>query len=86
VTSAAVGCCVTAGCLLAIVLERDGFGRERDTPPRAGYVALLAAGALAGVLVPAALSARLLGRSGRWLAGVAAAGTAVVAAAVLGLR
>lgn len=45
----------TAACALAIRLELDGFGRERDTDPRPGYLAALAlvvlAGGVASVLV-----------------------------------
>lgn len=82
---AAVGVMVTVGCLLALMLELDGFGAPRDAAPRGGYVALLSAGAVLGVAIPTATA--WLALRGPARAVVAGAGTVVLVlvVGVLGL-
>lgn len=85
-TSAAVlGALVVAGCLLALLLEAQGFGRERDTPVRLGYVLLLAAGAIAGVVVPAVVCLRLLDGAQRTVYAVAGVAALAVTVVILGI-
>ncbi|MEJ5867140.1 hypothetical protein WDV85_05210 [Pseudokineococcus sp. 5B2Z-1] len=81
---AAAGLLAVVGCGLALLFEVQGFGVPRDTPPRAGHVLGYGTGALAGVVVPAAVAWLLLPRGRRWVAGVAAALAALVVVAVLG--
>ena len=79
--AAALGALLAVGCVLATLFEAQGFGRERDTDPRAGYLLLLALGFAACVAVPAWLWRRLLPESApAWpLAfGLAVAGVAVI--------
>ena len=81
---AAVGVMVTAGCLLALMFEVEGFGAPRDGP-RGGYVALLSAGALLGVAIPTAAAwLTLRGPARAVVAGVGAV-VLVLIVAVLGL-
>lgn len=80
-----VGAIVTLGCLLSIYLESVGLGAPRDGGMRPGYTALLIAGALAGVLLPAAACFVFLVASRRVVVGLAALGAAIVTAAVLGI-
>jgi hypothetical protein len=58
--ASALGALFAIGCLLAALFEVQGFGRPRDTDPRAGYLFLLALGLAACVVVPVALWRRLL--------------------------
>jgi hypothetical protein len=77
----ALGALLAVGCLLAALFEAQGFGRERDTDPRAGYLLLLALGFAACVAVPAWLWRRLLPESApAWphAFGAAVAGVAVI--------
>jgi uncharacterized BrkB/YihY/UPF0761 family membrane protein len=61
--AAALGALVAAGCVIAALFEAQGFGRERDTDPRAGYLLLLALGLAACVAVPVWLWRTLLPES-----------------------
>jgi hypothetical protein len=65
VVAAAVvaGALAAVGLVIEALFEADGFGRERDTEPRTGYLLLLAVGLVACVVVPAALWRALLPRS-----------------------
>lgn len=65
VAAVVTGTFVVLGCLLALKLEADGFGRPRDTDVRSSYVAALVAGAAAGVAVPGLLCLGLLKGSRR---------------------
>jgi len=56
----ALGALFAVGCVLAALFEAQGFGRPRDTDPRAGYLLLLAAALVACVAVPFWLWRRLL--------------------------
>ena len=85
VSASTVLVCVAFGCLLALNLELDGFGRERDTPVRAWYALALATGALLCV-AGAGATALLLPKGRRaWLALPVLAAAAVLTA-TLGLR
>lgn len=55
-----LGALFAVGCLLAALFEAQGFGRERDTDPRTGYLLLLALGLAASVTLPWWLWRRLL--------------------------
>lgn len=55
-----LGALFAVGCVLAALFEAQGFGRERDTDPRAGYLLLLALGFAACIAVPAWLWRLLL--------------------------
>lgn len=80
-----VGVFVTLGCLLAGYLELEGLGHPRETNPRPLYMAALAFGASAGLVVPTALCLVLLWGSSRVLI-VAGAGVALaVGLLVLGV-
>ncbi len=57
----ALGALFAFGSVLAIYLELEGFGGERDRGPRLGYLALLVLGLAASIGLPALL-AWLLGR------------------------
>ena len=57
---AALGALFAVGCVLAALFEAQGFGGERDTDPRAGYLLLLAVAFVACVAVPFWLWRRLL--------------------------
>jgi hypothetical protein len=65
VVAAAVGlgALLAVGCVIAALFEAQGFGRERDTDPRAGYLLLLALGLAACVAVPVWLWRTLLPES-----------------------
>lgn len=77
-----VGVFVTLGCLLAVRLELDGFGRPRDTAAGEGYLALLWLGAGLGIAVPAVTAwFTLPGRARLVAAGIG--GVALVVVAVL---
>ncbi|HUQ40232.1 MAG TPA: hypothetical protein VM030_08755 [Acidimicrobiales bacterium] len=79
----AAGALTTIGCVVALVFERDGFGRPRDAQVRPFYVVLLAVGAAAGVVVPIVVGRMLLGAGrDRLLIALGAAG--VLAALILG--
>jgi hypothetical protein len=80
-----VGVFVVLGCLLALRLEADGFGRPRDTGMRPGYVAALTIGATAGVVVPTGICLALLKGSRRLVAIVAGAAAIVVAVSLFGV-
>jgi hypothetical protein len=82
--SIVVGVFIVLGCLLALRLEADGFGRPRDTGIRPGYVAALMIGATAGVVIPAGICFALLKGSRRLVAVVAGAAAIVVAASLFG--
>ena len=56
----ALGALFALGCVLAALFEAQGFGGERDTDPRTGYLFLLAAAFVACVGVPFGLWRRLL--------------------------
>ena len=55
----AAGALAAIGFWLAALFELDGFGTERDTDPRASYIALYAIGFLVSVGAPLALWRRL---------------------------
>ena len=81
VVAAALGALFAVGVLLAALFEAQGFGRPRDTEPRAGYLLLLALGLAASLGVPAYLWGRLLpSRAPGWafVAGVTAAGVLLI--------
>jgi len=86
--AAALGALFAVGCVLAALFEAQGFGRERDTAPRAGYLLLLALAFAASVAVPAWLWRRLLpGSAPPWpLAfGAAVAGVVLILGIGFGL-
>ena len=83
--SIAVGVFVVLGCLLALGLEADGFGRPRDTGMRPGYVAVLIIGATAGIVVPTGICLALLKGSRRLVAVVAGAAAIIVAVSLFGV-
>lgn len=85
VGTAAAGAFAVAGCLLALRLEADGFGRPRDTGLRPGYVISLIGGTAAGVIVPTVVCRWLLDGRRRWLYVVASGAALIVAVAVLGV-
>ena len=58
--AAALGALFAVGCVLAALFEAQGFGGERDTEPRAGYLLLLAVGLVLCVAAPFWLWRRLL--------------------------
>jgi len=81
VAVALAGALAAVGCMLAGLFELQGFGRPRDTDPRASYVALLGFGLIVSVLIPLGVWTLLLPDSSpgaKWL-GLAAAGVVVVA-------
>ena len=89
VVAAAVGlgALLAVGCLLAAVLEVQGFGGSRDSDPSEGYLLLLLLGFVACVAAPALLWRRLLPRSApSWpLAfGIALVGVLAIAGVSLG--
>lgn len=55
VAAAALGALFAAGCGLAAVFELQGFGGPRDSDPRPLYIATMALGVVACVLVPLVL-------------------------------
>ena len=59
VAATAAGALAAIGFWLAALFELDGFGTERDTDPRASYIALYAIGFLVSVGAPLALWRRL---------------------------
>lgn len=59
----ALGAFLAVGCVLAALFEAQGFGGERDTDPRTGYLLLLALGLVASIGVPWLLWRRLLPQS-----------------------
>lgn len=66
--TSAIGAMASIGCLIAIKFELDGFGRERDTPIRSGYMAVLIAGLLASILIPTAITMWAVpGKARRWV-------------------
>ena len=80
-----IGILVTIGCLGSIRLEFIDFGSSSDPDyPRAGYIALFAIGAAAGILAPAAACLFLLRSGQRIVAIVAALATLLVAIILLG--
>ena len=83
-SAAALGTLLAAGCLIAALFEAQGFGRPRDTDPRAGYLLLLAFGLAASIVVPAYLWRRLLPSSAPRWAHVTVV-TAVAALLLLGI-
>ena len=84
----AVGAFTIVGCLLAMRLEVVGLGRLKDSGIRAGYMAALVFGVVAGIAGPAVLTARLI-PSGRRLVAAAVLGVSVLSGlamvALLGL-
>ena len=56
--AAVAGAFFAVGFAIAILFELQGFGRPRDTDPRVWYVALLVAGLVACMAVPAWLAQR----------------------------
>ena len=82
--AAALGVLFAVGCVLAALFEAQGFGAERDTDPRAGYLLLLAVAVVACLAVPLWLWRRLLPASAPHSALVLGA-AAVGVIAILGL-
>ncbi len=80
----AAGAFAVLGFGLALLFEVDGFGVPRDVPPRSGYLFVYGAGALLGVVVPAAVAWLLLRGGRRWVLAVAAVLTTAVTVALLG--
>lgn len=64
--AACIGALSAIGCLLALLFERDGFGRPRDSQPRTWYLALMAIGLVLSLVVPFGIAAwfRTTRRSG----------------------
>jgi hypothetical protein len=82
--AAGLGTLLAAGFLIAALFEAQGFGRPRDTDPRAAYLLLLALGLAASVVGPAYLWRRLLPSSApRWAHVIVV--TAVAAFLLLGI-
>lgn len=81
------GALTTLGCLLAIYLEASGFGAApRDGVVRPAYTTALIAGAIAGILVPAAVCFALLRSSRRRLIVVVAVSAVIILAlAIMGI-
>lgn len=82
---AVAGTAIVLGCLLALRLEAQGFGRPRDTGMRPGYVLALAIGAAAGVAVPTVASVFLLQGRARPILLAAAVVTVLVCVLLLGV-
>ena len=80
-----VGVFVVLGCLLALRLEADGFGRPRDTGMRPGYLAALMIGATAGVVVPTGICLALLKGSRRLVAVVGGVAAIIIAISLFGV-
>jgi hypothetical protein len=72
VVAVALGALFALGCVVAALFEVQGFG-DRDGDPSRGYLAALALGFSACVVVPAVLWRRLLGGGPGWLAAAAIA-------------
>jgi hypothetical protein len=84
VAAAALGALFAIGCLIAALFEVQGFGRPRDTDPRAGYLFLLALAFAACIAVPVWLWRWLLPESAPgWLLALAVSVVGVVL--ILGL-
>lgn len=80
------GALTTLGCLLAIYLEASGFGAApRDGAVRPAYTTALIAGAVAGILVPAAVCFALLRSSRRLVVVVAVSAVIILASAIMGI-
>ena len=85
VIAALAGALAAVGCLLAGLFELQGFGRPRDSDPRAAYLSLLVFGVLAGALVPLGLWRLLLPDTAPAAGRLGVAASAIVALAVLGI-
>ena len=85
VSASAVLMFTAFGCLLALIFELDGFGRERDTPVQGWYAVTLATGALACV-AGAVAAAFLLPKGKRAWIVLPVLVTALAVVALFGMR